>query len=120
MLVSKSAGSVEVISVDHDALVSALKKTAGKIKAQVNGVSQIVLFGSVARGEELPSSDIDILIIITKTNVPFLNRRDEFVDYFGDIPLNVNPLVYSEDELLALQQQENGFIKQALSEGIAL
>ena len=44
------------------------------------GLSDVRVFGSVARGEETEDSDIDILVNVTKTDDPFA-----FIDFQNDL-----------------------------------
>lgn len=46
----------------RDAVIARLKEAERQLKAR--GVSHAALFGSVARGEERPDSDIDIMVEI--------------------------------------------------------
>lgn len=48
--------------------------------ADRSGLSNIRVFGSVARGEETENSDIDILVNVTKTDDPFA-----FIDFQNDL-----------------------------------
>jgi predicted nucleotidyltransferase len=45
-----------------------------------SGLSNIRVFGSVARGEENEDSDIDLLVNVEKTNDPFA-----FIDFQNDL-----------------------------------
>lgn len=42
--------------------------TAQKIQLETYGVSSLAVFGSVARGEERPNSDVDLLVEFSQTN----------------------------------------------------
>lgn len=55
----------------HDIISLALKK--------VNGITDIVLFGSYARGEQTKISDIDIAVIMNDSRSPFWLMK-EFLD----------------------------------------
>lgn len=48
--------------------------------AALKGLTDIRVFGSVARGEETENSDIDILVNVTKTDEPFA-----FLDFQQDL-----------------------------------
>lgn len=112
-------GSVKVLSIDYKQLSNALKDAAGRIKRTDSTVQSVYLFGSFARGDYTPLSDIDILITVSHTDLPYLERRDRFIDYFK-VPLDVNITVYTLDELKIMIAEENNFIKNILAEAVKL
>jgi predicted nucleotidyltransferase len=78
------------------------------------GVQKAILFGSLARGDVTPFSDLD-LIIVQDTDARFLDRLEPF--YAGlDLRVDADILVYTPDELAELQTW-NPFIQQAMREG---
>ena len=107
MLQRRSLGSVEILSVEYDAVINALLHASSAVKKEHPDVKQVLLFGSFARGDYTPFSDIDILIVIKETEINFLERKDTFVQYFKSIPFDVNILVYSSKEIESLLQKEN-------------
>lgn len=60
------------------------KKQLNKI-CQQNGVKMLAVFGSVARGEDTPESDVDLLIKLKKPVglIEFIRLEDKFVEVFG-------------------------------------
>ena len=78
------------------------------------GVRKAILFGSLARDEVTPFSDLD-LIIVQETDARFLDRLEPF--YAGlDLRVDADILVYTPEELIELQTW-NPFIQQAMREG---
>jgi predicted nucleotidyltransferase len=78
------------------------------------GVQKAILFGSLARGDVTPFSDLD-LIIVQDTDARFLDRLEPF--YAGlDLRVDADILVYTPEELAELQTW-NPFIQQAMREG---
>jgi len=78
------------------------------------GVQKAILFGSLARGEVTPFSDLD-LIIVQDTDARFLDRLEPF--YAGlDLRVDADILVYTPQELADLQTW-NPFIQRVLREG---
>ena len=76
---------------------------------------RVVLFGSVARGDERVDSDIDLLVVL-----PHVTRaHDDAVRIMGllrDIPCGVD-VIMTDDERLARQSKVPGVIRVALREG---
>ena len=120
MLHEKSLGSVRIISVDHELLIHTLKKKSISIKAEYPDIVRGLLFGSFSKGNFLPESDIDILLIIEETDIPFLERKERFRPFFRDIPFDVNILVYTQSEIDLMHENGNLFIRDVIKEAIDL
>ena len=76
-----------------------------------------VVFGSYARREADEYSDLD-LIIVAKTETPFLER---FRDYTGIYKIwrgGLDMLIYTPDEVERMQNEENPFLARACPESI--
>ncbi|MDQ3179601.1 MAG: nucleotidyltransferase family protein [Acidobacteriota bacterium] len=60
------------------------KKQLDEICRQ-NGIAMLGVFGSVARGEDTPESDVDLLIKLNKPVglIEFIRLEDKFVEVFG-------------------------------------
>ena len=74
----------------RDQIIARLKEREADLRAQ--GVSHAALFGSVARGDDRPGSDIDILVdldpTIVVTIVDYAGVKDFIADMF-DRPVDV-------------------------------
>ena len=94
-----------------------LKKLVKKLISNYY-ISQIILFGSFARGDYHEYSDID-LIIIGYLDDNFFNRIGKVLDL---VPPNIElePLVYTPEEFEKMKENENPFILNVLEEGIIL
>ncbi len=77
-------------------------------------VTKAVLFGSVAENRALPSSDIDILLIVEETTERFIDRSLHYLPYFRTLPMGVDCFVYTQTEIqsgnqtLSLSALKNG------------
>ena len=116
MLQTKLFDSVKISSINHDQLIDALKRISRQIKLDNQSVKRIFLFGSFQKGNYTPGSDIDILITLYGTSIRFLERRDQFIDYFESIPLDVNLIVYTESEIQKMIKDQNLFILNVMNE----
>lgn len=119
MLQKRFLNGVEIISVEIDSLRRFLKDIAEKIKHVHPSVLKIILFGSFSERNFTPFSDIDIAIILKDTEKNFLERQDEFIDYFRGIPFDVNLLIYTEEEFNRMLQNLNNFAVE-IEKGIIL
>ncbi|MCX8008683.1 MAG: nucleotidyltransferase domain-containing protein [Patescibacteria group bacterium] len=74
----------------------------------------IVLFGSRARNQETPESDVDILLI-QKTEKPFFERiRDVYLSLSTTIPTDIIVLTPEEAQTLP---KHNSFFAEILKNG---
>jgi uncharacterized protein len=87
-----------------------LSRIMKKLKGD-NSIKQVLLFGSLARGDLHIGSDID-LIVVKNTEKKFLDRLDEF---YLDASEPLDILVYTPEEFE--EMKERPFIKKALMEG---
>ncbi len=76
---------------------------------------RVVLFGSHARGDAAPTSDIDLLVV-KKTDRRFLDRLLDAIEAM-DPEEAVDILVYTPEELDGMVRRGNPFVTRALSEG---
>jgi predicted nucleotidyltransferase len=80
------------------------------------GILKAVVFGSVARGEPSPYSDVD-LILVQNTEKRFLDRYEGIAFDLGSaFPYAViEALIYTPEEMIRMQKRR--FIANALREG---
>jgi uncharacterized protein len=82
-----------------------------------------VLFGSHARGDSRPGSDLDFLVIEDGPFGPGKSREDEMVKLWNllfDYPVPIDFLVYSPDEVEKWQSAPNHVVAHALKDGKVL
>lgn len=95
----KSYGSVKVYFLDSDLLKERITTIIHKLTAEKPEVRRVILFGSVAEGKALPSSDVDLLIVIDGSTERFIDRPSNYLPYFESIPLDVDCFVYTAEEI---------------------
>ena len=83
---------------------------------QRHHIDRAIVFGSVARGDASPRSDLD-LILIKRTNKRFLDRYENLLyDLYDSAPERpIEALVYTPEELAHLSGRP--FVATALREG---
>ena len=116
MLRTRSFGTVEVTSVDREALLAELERSAERLGRESPEVEEVHLFGSFARGDYTPESDVDLLVVVIRSEAPFLERPDRYRDFFSAIPLDVNLTVYTREEVDRLRQDASGFLRRVEAE----
>jgi len=100
---------------------SLIVKTAGIGDAIRTGLAPIadridlaLIFGSVAQGREKRASDVDILIV---GNVTFAEISAALHEVQAILNREINPVVYSADELRKKIRTEDHFLKSVISGG---
>jgi len=112
----RSSGSVQIISIDRDELLARLSAIAGQICTAHPDVRSVRVFGSIARGDQVGTSDVDVLIVLHGSEQKSaLERIRRFYPYF-DLPIGVDVLVYTEDEIARRLQAGDAFVTRAWEE----
>lgn len=112
-VVEESSNSVRVFWLKADQLIEDLKSTAENLGRKDENVVKIVLFGSLAEGKAVPGSDADILVLLKKSERPFLSRISDWAERFSiNFPIEVFPFT--------LKESDNPIVKKALENGIIL
>ena len=81
-------------------------------------LKKIIIFGSFARGDYHKGSDLDLVIVG--------EFKDRFIDRIGKIialnnsDLEIEAMVYTEEEFQKMIQERRPFIEQVLEEGIVV
>lgn len=100
-----------------EVLCSELERIIGILRGKDKDIERIILFGSLARDDVGPASDID-LILVQNTDKRFLDRLDEI--YRAIEPrVGLDVLVYTPAEFESMKEN-NSFVRKALSEGRVL
>lgn len=115
MLLRHYSDGVEILSIDEDSVKGLLQGIASKIKTEHPYVRELILFGSFSKKDFTPYSDIDIAIIVSNIDKDFIKRSDNFIDYFIEVPLDVNLVVYTVEEVSKMVKAKNNFIREVMN-----
>jgi predicted nucleotidyltransferase len=88
------------------------------MKAAHPEIEQVLLFGSLARGEGVPGSDADLLLILSSSDETMLERIPRYLPQ--GLTLGVDVFPYTRAEIAAMLDEGNLFIRQVLAEGLTL
>lgn len=113
-----SSPSVKITYFDKRKVWAATEKLAAKLARTHPEVEKVIVFGSLARDEAVPGSDVDLLIILRDSDVSLLDRMTTYMpDRF---PVGMDVFPYTKDEIEQMLRDGNFFIKRALTEGVEL
>jgi len=82
-------------------------------------VHAVILFGSRARGDFKPWSDYDILVI-ADFREKYLDRIGVILEVLSDVELNIEPHLYTLEEVKDMLRKGSPMMVDALSEGKVL
>lgn len=95
-----------------------LRVVARQMKARHPEIEQVLLFGSLARGEAVPGSDADLLVVLSSASQPFMERVPRYLP--TGMPVGVDVFPYTQEEIDRMLAEGNHFIEQAMKDGLPL
>ena len=98
LLQKKSYGSVKVFWFDRELALYLAKEACRKIISSEKDVVKVGIFGSVAKGNAAPGSDLDILIVVKECALKPLERSERFLPYFKELDIGVDLFCYTLEE----------------------
>jgi predicted nucleotidyltransferase len=120
VLQQRSSGSVRIISIDRDELLARLRDIARRLCAERPEVAEVRVFGSIARGDQVGTSDVDVLVVLDSGVLgDSIEQIRLFCTYF-DLPIGVDVLVYTRDQLARRLQSGDAFVKRMWQESLVL
>jgi predicted nucleotidyltransferase len=111
---SRSFGSVRIFSLNRAKILDCLRLSAARLAEQHPEIAEIWLFGSLARGDAVPGSDADVLLILDSSDQPFHERAPRYaLDLCG---IGVDLLAYTREEFDQLRDRSPRFYRTFLAE----
>jgi len=117
-MLNKSSNSVKVVFADKAKVLRQLKDYVKSLKQAHPVVEQVGYFGSYANGTYGPASDIDLLIVLRKSDERFLDRIPVFLPDNLSICCDVFP--YTGEEINKMQEEDSPWIRHILKETVWL
>jgi predicted nucleotidyltransferase len=98
----------------------AIREFAAEVDEALEGrVDRVVVFGSYARGEQLPGSDVDLLIVLEeRVEGDQSTVADIAGRYFLEHEMLLAPKLITSDKLE--EQKDFSFFKRIREEGVAV
>lgn len=105
--------SVEFL--DRERTIRSLRRAAQLLRRSDARVQQVVLFGSLVKGDYVPGSDADVLVIPETDARPFMDRIPEFHRWFADVSIGVEVFPYTSDEIAKAQAHPGSFLHSMMA-----
>lgn len=115
LLRTVSSGSARITWLDREAARCAVARAVRRLARRRPEIQGVLLFGSLARGDAVPGSDADLLVVLDGSDLSFFERMPRYLPDFCGIGMDVFP--YTAAELERMQGDGNAFIRAALGEG---
>ncbi|KXG76752.1 hypothetical protein AN618_14370 [Fervidicola ferrireducens] len=94
---------------DKEAAVLSLLEWTKEIVKNRDDIVKVGYFGSYARGDWGVGSDLDIIVIVKKSEIPFDKRSAEWDTEGISVPVDL--LVYTEEEYENMKTSNSGFCR---------
>ena len=115
----RSSDSVSVFWLNLDRLRTRLAQAAARLAERHPEIEEIWLFGSLARGDAVPGSDADLFVILSQSDLSYLDRSAYYQPDFCGVGVDV--LAYTRYELSRMQGAESPALRQRdEAEGVCL
>jgi predicted nucleotidyltransferase len=111
---------VRVFRLKREAILPALENRALRLLAERPEVLEVRLFGSLIKGNAGPGSDADILIVLSESAKPFLDRIPDYARFLTGIGVGCDIFPYTRAELASLLDEQSHFAAGALRESRVL
>jgi predicted nucleotidyltransferase len=116
MLQQRFSDSVRIISIDRDELLARLREIAAQIRMERPEVEEVRVFGSIARGDQIGTSDVDVLIVVRDGEMGDSMEQVRSLYPYFDLPIGVDLLVFSQEQLARRLQTGDPFLTQVWRE----
>ena len=114
----RSSRGVRVFSVDVERIRAGLRTTVETRYLPNSNVLAVVLFGSFARGDAVPGSDIDLLIVLERDARKCRDRIPDYLPHESLVGIDVIP--WTRAELEGRLARGDRFARTILEEGAVL
>ena len=111
----KSSLSVKITYFNKPAVEEALRKYLSELDQKYPEIEKVILFGSFLQERSIPGSDLDLLLVLRESSLPFLERIPHYMP--SSFPVGVDVFPYTQEEITRMIREGNQFLKQALEKG---
>jgi uncharacterized protein len=100
----------------------AIARFLERVRAALPGLGAAgILFGSRARGEGRPDSDVDVVVVVAADDLPIRRRIfDLAYDVFLETEVLISPLVVTREGLAVLRRTGRRLAREIDRDGVAV
>lgn len=109
---------MQVTYLQREAVRNNVARRVAALAARRREIERVILFGSLATGQAVPGSDADLLVILARSDLPFLDRIPLYMPEGCGIAVDVFP--YTQAEVREMRASGHSLVRRALSEGYRL
>ena len=113
-----SSSSVRHDAVPRDAVIAALAAWAEELRSREAGVVRVGAFGSYARGDYVPSSDLDVFVELAASSQPRPADRIGGLPPPSPIPVGVELFVYTSAEVESMRRRGSSWLAAIEAEAV--
>ena len=111
-----NTAKVRLFKLDYELVLSKLKEYARH--ALEKGAKEVILIGSLARGDYTSFSDADVVVISDNVPQRVLDRLTIFMD--PTLPIALEPMVYTTQEFLKMAEEKRKLVVEVVEHGVLL
>lgn len=111
----RSSHFVEIEYFPSRRIWDELRALVRLLRQQHPEIERAIVFGSLARGDAAPGSDVDLLLVLRESPLTFLERIPHYTP--SHFPVGVDVFPYTRQEVEQMLAEGNSFIRCALAEG---
>lgn len=107
---------MKVTFLESGAVRNNVARRVAALAGKRREIERVLLFGSLATDRAVPGSDADLLVILSRSDLPFLARIPLYVPEGCGIAVDVFP--YTQAEVAQMRASDHPLIVRALKEGV--
>lgn len=107
----------DLFDAERERIALARKTLADVAHSSGGTVVSLLIYGSAARGEDIPGSDLDLLVLVESEEdvSPVRDRLGDIVSAFGrQFGLNLSPVILTDEEFHSRRSQDDPFVAELL------
>ena len=108
----RSFGSARAFFIDPPRIIEALRAAAARAVDSEPMIARIVLFGSLPRGDAVPGSDADLLVVLRGNQRPTEEQRRAVEDHFSGCGVPPQLVFFNERQVAERTAEGDPFLPQ--------
>lgn len=111
----ESSSFVEIEYFPKERVWQELTAFVSELRERHPEIERVIVFGSLVRGDAVPGSDVDVLLVLRESSLSFLDRIPHYMP--SRFPVGVDVFPYTREELERMLSEGNPFVQEAIAQG---